>query len=792
VVRYESSAVNLYYTTYKLRAASVSGSNVTFTTGRDDVNAGANDGVAVANIFNTTTNKSIEIRGTVSNGSGTADEFNGLWTVTAVGTNTFTIAMGSAPTGTALSLPADVAAYGRVGLVGWFTYGGSSAANPSIAPFKATVLDYDRVEVSWANRPVGTQKEPVVRFRLLRNQQGVSETEEDGVILVDSTITNLSRVISVNESPIYDGLLTGPYLDAPAETGTNAIVQGRSCHYSAWVLLENTEVTTNGRFFWKRVDTVSVVIPDQHNEVLGGINRSRNTHDKVMHMLPRVVTSGDMNALGEVEQDTDLYNFLYGFSFTIDDMYTHLDALLPDSSGQKTLPPMVNLTLMDYGLPGDNIEFSQSRRKLARDARKIVLNKGTSNATATFVEDITGYAPTVATTLNKMLTVQDSTFYKGIGNWVANGNTTIVTDTATATPTGETFAVDISYTGKVTVNTADNYIVNGLTSPSTLGVPVVEDSEYTFSAYIKKTATSSTATLSIIWYDYSGAAISTSTGTASVTGSWGKKSLANQTAPAKATFAVLKIAFSATGEHHVDMVQFEEAATASSYYEARGLLLTLASTKQNYIPNPSFEHATLATGWTLTGTAATDTSVPSGVLTGATSLKLTGSSAVVSAVTSDVAVFSNSYWTLSAYVKASTTVDVTLSLSGVTGVTGVTKTVAAGTDWQRVSTRIFIPNSVSTPTIDVSIASASFTGSLYIDAVQLEPNYDARDYSDGSNSDSIWTGTANNSKTIHYSAKNYKIPALILSLPDYLPAGLPYYIKSETNGLFNSSCMGYA
>lgn len=795
MVRYESSNVNLYYDTYKIRAASVSGSNVTFTTGRDDVNADTNDGALVAHTF--VVNDVIEIKGTVSNGVGATDEFNGTWTVTAKTTDTFTVLLASSPAGTALTLPTNVSEYGRVGKSGWFTYGGSSAANPSVAPFTATVLDYDRVEVSWGSRPVGSPSEPIVKFRLLRNQQGVSETAEDGVVLSEATINNLAQVINANQDPTYDGdPLTGPYLDAPADTGKPALVEGRSCHYSIWVLLEDTEVAGNGRFFWKRVDSVSTVIPDQHNEVLGGSNRTRNTHDKFMHMLPRVVTSGDMNALGEIDQDSELYNFLYGFSFTLDEMYTHLDALLPDSSGQKALPPMVNLTLMDYGLPGDNVEFSQSRRKLARDARKIVLNKGTSNATATFVEDITGYAPTVATTINKMLTVQDSTFYKGVGNWVASGTSTIETDTVTAASTSETYAVDTAYTGKVTVATADDFISNGTSSPSTLGIPVVEDAEYTFSAYIKKAATTSTATLSISWYDYSGAFISTVSNTYSATTSWGRGSVANQTAPSKAAFAVLKIAFSATGVHNVDMVQFEEAASASAsasdYYEARGLLLTLASTKQNYIPNPSFEHATLATGWTLTGTATTDTSVPSGVLTGTRSLKLTGSSSVVSAVASDIAVTSNSYWTLSAYVKASTTVNVTLSLSGVTGVTDVTETTSVGTDWQRVSVRMFIPNSVTSPTVDVSIASASFTGSLFIDCVQLEPNYSALDYADGSTSDTIWFGTANNSKSIHYSAMNYKVPALALNLPDYLPAGIPYYIKSEKGTLFNSSCMGYA
>jgi hypothetical protein len=181
-----------------------------------------------------------------------------------------------------------------------------------------------------------------------------------------------------------------------------------------------------------------------------------------------------------------------------------------------------------------------------------------------------------------------------------------------------------------------------------------------------------------------------------------------------------------------------------------------------------------------------------GVITGTKSLLLTGSSSVVSAAIADIAITNNSYWTLSYYVKASTTVNVTTVIGGVTDVTNVSSVTSVGTDWIRVISTIFIPQSVETPQLDISITSASFTGSLYLDAVQLEPRYSASDYFDGSTNDALWTSTANNSKSIGYAAKNYKLPALIQSLPSQLPSGAPYYVVSELGTIFDSTCLGFA
>jgi len=812
MVRFDSGEVNKYYRTFKIRAVSVAGTSVTYITGVDYADGTNADGALINHNF--IIGDIVEIVGTVSNtATNTAAaraEFNGTFEVTAKADTTFTVVLAVAPGGTGLATLPAVTNYGRVGLSGWFLYGGTAEASPSIAPFTATVLDYGKVKLSWSGRPIGTVIEPIVNFRLLRNQQGISETAEDGVILIDAVITNKSQ-ISNGDTPAYSSPTTGPYLDYPEETETTPLVGGRACHYSVWTLLEDTTVTNNSRFFWKRVDAVTVIIPDQHNEILGGDNRSRNTHDKVMHLLPRVITSGENDSLGEISQDTDIYNFMYGVSFTIDEMYTALDALLPDPAGQRQFPPLVNLTLLDYGLPGDNVEFSQSRRKLARDARKIVSGKGTSDSLGIFVENLTGYAPTVRSTAdlnttandavvysgkgNMMLTVQDATFYKGIGNWTASGSSTIVTENTVAVPTAQALAIDTTYCGLVNVAANNNFIANGSATPTTRGIPVVAGQTYTFSAYLKTASSTSIDTLSITWYDQFGDASSLTQPVAganyTATTTWGR-GVETEVAPTGAAYASLKIAFGTSGTRYVDMVQFEKNGSESGYYEPRGLLLKLSSTKQNFIPNPSFEHGTPGTGWTTTGTASTDADKPVGVITGTQSLKLTGSSSVVSASIDNIAITNNNYWTLSYYVKASTTVNVTTVIGGIAGVTNVSSVTSVGTNWIRITSTIFIPQSVASPQLDISITSASFTGSLYLDAVQLEPRYAASDYLDGSNLDALWTSTANNSKSIGYAAKNYKLPALIQNLPNQLPSGAPYYVVSELGTIFDSTCLGFA
>jgi hypothetical protein len=60
-------------------------------------------------------------------------------------------------------------------------YGGAALPSLSVEPFTALTVDYDQVELSWVN-PVGDFR----RFRLLRSQEGIPDTEEDGLILYDS------------------------------------------------------------------------------------------------------------------------------------------------------------------------------------------------------------------------------------------------------------------------------------------------------------------------------------------------------------------------------------------------------------------------------------------------------------------------------------------------------------------------------------------------------------------------------------------------------------------------------
>jgi hypothetical protein len=132
------------------------------------------------------------------------------------------------------------------------------------------------------------------------------------------------------------------------------------------------------------------------------------------------------------------------------------------------------------------------------------------------------------------LSTQDSSFYKGLGNWQATGNATLALE-QTIIPVGEEVepeAVDYGYTAKLT-STGATALVNGLVSPKLYGTPVTAGSSYSLSGYIQRESGSSlTVTPVIHWHDFSGALIGTATGTAtSVSGTSWLKVSTTATAP---------------------------------------------------------------------------------------------------------------------------------------------------------------------------------------------------------------------------------------------------------------------
>lgn len=150
--------------------------------------------------------------------------------------------------------------------------------------------------------------------------------------------------------------------------------------------------------------------------------------------------------------------------------------------------------------------------------------------------------------------------------------------------------------------------------PILRGIPVTAGNVYSFSIYSVSGGTARTITPSIKWYDRFGSYLSSSAGVAASnsTGQFSVRLKAeNKTAPTDAYYAVptLSIASSAGSAsnewHYFDCAQFEEAAAASAFEEARQIIITPKATRINELVNPHFEGVTSAPPWTVTGATET-------------------------------------------------------------------------------------------------------------------------------------------------------------------------------------------
>ena len=663
-----------------------------------------------------------------------------------------------------------------------FFYGDSPQLALSVDPFEAHALDYQKVLVTWTS-PVGD----FVRFRLVRNQDGVPETAEDGVILLD--LADLNQI--TNSRRFMDGV------DNAGDAAV-ALVEGSYVNYAIWLLLSDNT--------WELAGTATELVAAKHEQVLGGTDRTRNTHERLMDLLPRVFTSTTGSPLDEVDQESDLYNFLYSFSYTIDELLTFIDLLLPNHLYTNFSQDMLNVKALEYGFTSENRASTRFQRRLVREAGYITSRKGTPLSIETLIESMTGYIPTVTTSPNLLLTSQDSTFRGNVGNWSSLGDCVLTVDNYVVPPTTEAHSLDKGYTGKVVVSTSGARIVNGIPSPVTRGVPVTAGTEYSFSSYALANGASKALTLTINWYDRRGQLISSSTSSSKTVGTSWAKVVHTATAPVfspsvvgsvNAVYAAFEVTFSNTATYHLDLIQFA-TSDVTTYSEARGIKIVLEPTKKNLIINPSFENTVYTTGWTFIGTTSeepvhdpfTDTLYgPPGIFTGQSFLELTGDTGGNSASTEVTATNSGVFYSFSIYVKSGVdvgdlaqTLQLSASKSGLDTLTNSVNITATETEWKRVSVSLYVPTEYSAATLTCSIYNEdNTTESICLEAAQLEVGFKPSDYFDGSYTinGAEWDGTQNSSISYMFQNKGVKMQRLREELPKFLALGTGYTVESQ-------------
>lgn len=479
-------------------------------------------------------------------------------------------------------------------------FGAGAIPSLSVAPFEVLVLDYDDVRLSWSN-PFA-EGDGIQRFRIIRNQEGVPDTEEDGIIIFETNgIPNVSS-LSDNGTTIFGE--------------TVPLIKGRHVYYSIWLWLGFDQ-----DYSWYLAGIERGTVPSDH-QVMSGTNFESTTHTRLLESLPKVLTSPEMNSLGAVDYSSDLAKFLQGFSFTADQLLTLTDLLLPNDSFINLTPELLNSYSLNFGLAPENRaedKPTKFQRKLLSNAITMYSTKGTTQSLATFIESATGYAADIQESDNLLLSVQDSTFYLGTGNWLA-GTGAVLTHQASVSPPADedvtdaeaAHRIDKTYCGYVDVNVADAIISLGSGSIGKK-IPVRSDTSHSLWFYQKTSATAD-ITVTVKWYDYLGNHITGAdvTSELAATSTWEKIGLSNVYAPIEGSANTVTI--SNANPSVITLNNHDFGNGREVYFTTTGALPAGLSINQKYyVINSSTNTFNVST--TLGGSAVATTSSGSGVHT---------------------------------------------------------------------------------------------------------------------------------------------------------------------------------
>jgi phage tail-like protein len=654
------------------------------------------------------------------------------------------------------------------------SYGQASRLAFSVQPFTAVATDYDKVLLKWTQ--LGNAEGAAFNaIRLVRNQVTFPETQEDGVILWEETALtgNPTRTVFIDG---FDNLLDdNDHNDSP-------LIGGRFAYYRMWLRKDDN--------VWYEAGDTAVIVPQDHGSTAFAGTSTQSTHDKFMDLIPKVFTTATQSPIDNVDTSSTLYTFLKGFSLTLDELLTYADVLKPNYSGLSTPPQVVSLQAQQLGLPSEYSLGLRAMKRLVREAVYLHNNKGTSLGVQTLAESLTGFSPTVTATKNLMLSIQDSTFYRGIGSWLPGGACTIAVESSVHHSISEPLAADLTYTGKVVASSTSSFISNGENNPKTVGIPVVAGESYQLLFFALTSTASRSITAKVTWYDYLGTELDVNSQTFSLTANtWMKNASSSFVAPDDAAYASIRLSFSGAATFYLDMVQFAlyEDSTPS-YEEARGVNVILAPSKINYLNNPSFD--VLNSEWTIDdfSNELVDSTFAHAVGLSQMLESVTNTDAVSSyttVTTADIPV--GSFYTFSIYAKT-TDGEETVSLT-VTADDGVLDPVTTAgddvtltTEWQRIHVTVYVPSTFGENTaITCALAGTTTGNTIDLDGAQLESSYLPTDYFDGefpSVYGASWAGTADESISYLYPNKDIKVPRLIANLAEYMPIGTPFSVST--------------
>ena len=623
------------------------------------------------------------------------------------------------------------------------TYGAFVKLAFSVEPMSTLVLDFTKVLVKWQ-----TPRGEFSRIRLLRSQVGFPETAEDGIIIFDEFATegNVSRV---------------EFIDGEDNPSDVPLIPGRQTYYRVYLFTDQN--------VWRVAGSISAIVPSNHT-----------VQTTFMNSLPRVFTSIEQGSFGTVDTTSALYNFVEGLTFSQEQFYTLLDLLKPRHAGIETPIELLPIEVASLGLTPEAGLPTKNRKRLVREANYMYARKGTRLALETYSESLTGFEPTITVSENLLLTVQDSTFYGGIGNWVASS--AVLTSSTEQVPDSNTNQIDTTKTGKI-VASGSGSMVLGATNIITKGVPVLPSTGYVVSCKLKSPASAGNITLSVRFYDKDGTATSAAnTATAVAANNTWKSASKTATSDATSSYAIITIAYSAAGTYYIDQVCMQEGSTVA-YDEARAIDVFLIPLKTNYIKNPSFE--VNSTTWALSGATFTqDASVPTYGYSGEYSGKFVVTNPWSITTDYEIPVTPGKYYTASASIKANAALSANLKITFYDEADAVVETVTQAIS-VTTSFANFTLTGLTDSLSDASYAKVSFygtvAGTIYLDLIQFEQSQVASDYFDGSlpsDFGAVWEGTDDASYSHLYPNKPKKIPRLGKTMNDWVPQNAFWRVRT--------------
>lgn len=625
-----------------------------------------------------------------------------------------------------------MAKYGNF-LYGSAKYGTAPQLAYSVEPMSIVIIDFTRALISWSS-PTGAFS----RIRLVRNQIGFPETAEDGVAIWEEYATegNVSR------SSFADGE------DNPTDI---PLTPGKPVYYGMFLFTDQK--------VWVNAGKISDVIPLNH-----GMQK------RIMDIIPKVYTSKEQSPLGVTDQTSDLYNFMDGFSFTLEQIMTLIDLVRPNHTKEGSPAALIPIQVDNVGLNQEQSIPIKNQKQLIREAFYMYSHKGLQSGIETYVESLTGYSPVITVSSNLLLTVQDSTFYNSTGNWIFVDATGESSDEQVAA-TGDN-VIDATYTCKVTASDAFTMSL-GKDTPLTKGVPVLPETEYTASFKVKSPPSDGNVSLTIYWYDKDGTELDTSVSSSvSANNTW-KTVEVTATSPVGSCYAGLEVSSDDLGQYYVDQVCMQLGDTVA-YDEARAINIELLPSKTNWINNPSFE-VNATDSWTIDGdaTIAQDVDISDLAYSGESSGKITATGPWT--LTSNlIPITVGRYYTASGLIKS--TDDIQINFIGRDSEGTILEdadifTLDAAAEWAKF-TATDLTDSTLTDIVTYEIVFSGGAGTYYLDCLQFQEGSIATEYFDGSLPSEfgvVWEGTSDNSYSYEYPNKLFKIPRLAYTIEDWTP-----------------------